>query len=138
MTEHTLHKQLEQIEANLTLAAEELGVPDHRTADDPAYADRKKSFFTGKPTETNKSEDQKAAERVNRVAEDSIVIAEAAGVPSYRVSGEATSAAEKHADLFDPRQEWIIHVSRKTPSATKQRPATNHDGTTRGLGRVAD
>jgi outer membrane protein TolC len=104
MTESNIHEMLKQVETNLILAADELGVPDHKTADDPEMESQKAAFFGGVDLEAEKSDDVKAAERLERIAEDSIVIAEAAGAPSYKVDGSATSAAEKNAGLFDPRK----------------------------------
>jgi hypothetical protein len=102
MTEANIHELIEQTEENQKLTAEELGVA-HKLEDDPDGEAAKKSFFTGAVKPAEKSDNERAAAALERIAVNSVVIAEAAGVSEYKVNGEATSAAEKNAGFFDPR-----------------------------------
>lgn len=97
-----IYAMLKQVENNLNLAADELDISSYKLSDDPEREAQKAAFFAGVPQETTKSADVRAVERLERIAEDSIVIAEAAGAPSYKVDGSATKASESDAakELF--------------------------------------
>ncbi|WP_255168797.1 hypothetical protein [Natrononativus amylolyticus] len=100
-----MHEELKAAEENLELAAEELDV-GHRTEETPESRAQREKFFAG-DTRVNleKSDTQRQAERAKRILTASLVVADASGVPSYKLSDEPHKASNSDAakSLFDPR-----------------------------------
>lgn len=94
MTElRALQNVLEQIEANQRVAAKALDADGRLDHGDGEYAAAwEKTFAMGDGKRASKTDTEELADRLKRIASNSVVLAEATGAKEYQIEGEATSA----------------------------------------------